>query len=519
MKSYKKLGLIVLAALALRLFCLTFVQHPGISDPNHYYNLGVRLTEGYGFTIDYIWHYKQPPAAVVHPDDYWMPLAGVLAAIPMMVFGVSVDHALILFILIGSLVPVVTYALARQFECSETSSLFAAAAAAVVPEFVLNSVRTDTTIVNVLLVCTSIYLMTRGLKRGGIWNFLGSGIAGGLAYLTRNDSSLLLPVFALTLLVYHFWGNIRQSVLRLGAYVAVTIGVAFLVALPWLLRNQQVLGAIAPPGSSSMFFYVNVKEDFAYNRQFTLQTMLASQTIPELIAKRLFELLASFKLAYTTLDMFLPVAVFGGLILLIAARDRQRLLTLTPALIWIVAIFITYPILIPMKSQAGSFKKAYLTIIPLLLPLAAYALDRVITQNRVRIGVMLLAVLFTGANAVELVRADARATNSYLDLMRGVVKVAQALPDTNGDGHIILMAQDPFMLDFLGMSSVLLPDEDRATILQVAQRYGVDYVLMPADRDSLDPIYNGEETDPHFVHAADVPKTTYKFYRFNFDAG
>lgn len=518
MRSLRHIFLIFLLALVFRSVCLVFIQHPGIADPNHYYNLGVRLVEGQGFTIDYIWEYNQPPASIVHPDDHWMPLAGLIAAIPMQLFGIGVHNALIPFILIGSLVSVLSYAIARQFGCSEMSSLFAAAAAAVLPEFVLNSVRTDTTMVNVLLVCTSIYLMTRGFQQGGVWNFVGSGIAAGLSYLTRNDSSLLLPVLGLTFLVYSYRNPVRRTIVRFFTYAAVMTAVAFVVILPWLIRNVRELGTPTPPGLSSMFFYVTQAEHYAYNRQFTLQTMLASQTIPELIGKRLFEFAAAVKLTYTTLDIFLPVAVFGGFLLLIAARDRQRILTLTPVLIWLVLIFITYPILIPLKSQSGSFKKAYLTIIPLLLPLASYALDRVIADNRVRAGTMILAVVLSGANAFELVRADANFTNTYLNSMRQVAAVAESLPDTNGDGQIILMAQDPFMLRFVGLSSVMVPFEDRDTVLEVAKRYKVDYLMMPPDRPSLDPIYLGQETDPRFVRAAAVPNTTVVLYGFDFGA-
>jgi hypothetical protein len=221
---------------------------------------------------------------------------------------------------------------------------------------------------------------------------------------------------------------------------------------------------------------------------------------------------------YTTLDVFLPVAVAGGLLLLLAARDRERLLTLAPALILLGGVFVFYTVFVPLKSQGGSFKKAYITVIPLLLPLAAYALERAVTDRRLRFGVMVLAVGFTGANAVELVRADARFAGTYLDEMQKVVATAKSLPDTNGDGEIILMAQDPFMLRFLGMRSVMLPLEDRETILEVARRYGVDYLMMPPDRPSLDPLYNGEETDPRFVLAAPVGGTKVLLYGFDFEA-
>lgn len=508
MKPYRSLFLICLAALIVRVACLAFIQHPGIGDPNHYYMLGTRLVAGQGFTVDYIWQYNQPPANVTHPDDHWMPLSGVLAALGMLLFGEGVHQAILPFILIGSLLPIVAYAAARQFELSKNASLFCAAVCAFLPEFVLNSVRTDTTIPNTFLVCISIVLLVRGLKQGGWLNFVLSGVAGGLSYLTRNDGALLLPMAALTGLIYWYWGGrmVRWHFL-LGALIA-----AVLVVTPWLMRNQRELGTLSPPGLSSMFFFTEQREHYAYGRTFTLQTMLASQSIPQLIGKRVFELAAAIKLMYTTLDVLLPVAVAGGLLLLLAARDKPRILTLSPTLILLLGFLVAYPILIPLKSQSGSFKKAYLTIIPMLLPLAGYALDKVITEVRWRNGVMLLTLVFLLANAVELVRADARFTNTYLDVSRQVVKQVNVLPDTNGDGRMILMAQDQFMLSFLGVPSVMIPFEDRDTVLQVAARYHVDYLLMPPDRPSLDPIYDGSETDPRFKLAASVPGTTYQLY-------
>ncbi|MCC6803206.1 MAG: hypothetical protein IT319_10000, partial [Anaerolineae bacterium] len=96
--SLHRLLLICLAALAFRVpLLLIFVHYPGIADPTHYYNMGVRLVEGHGFTIDYIWQYSLPPASIVHPEEHWMPLTAILAAAPMALFGESARIALIPF--------------------------------------------------------------------------------------------------------------------------------------------------------------------------------------------------------------------------------------------------------------------------------------------------------------------------------------------------------------------------------------------------------------------------------------
>src|SRR6185503_12532754 len=186
----RKLLLICLGALIFRLVLLQFVSYPGIADPTHYYNMGVRLVEGHGFTIDYIWQYSLPPQSIVHPEEHWMPFAAILAAAPMALFGESVRVALLPFILIASLLPALSYWAARQLDLSESSALFAAAALAVLPEYALYSMRTDTVIPCALFECLSILLLIRGLRRGGWLPFVASGVAAGLAYLTRNDGVL-----------------------------------------------------------------------------------------------------------------------------------------------------------------------------------------------------------------------------------------------------------------------------------------------------------------------------------------
>jgi hypothetical protein len=207
------------------------------------------------------------------------------------------------------------------------------------------------------------------------------------------------------------------------------------------------------------------------------------------------------------------VLVAGGLLLLIAARDKEKLLTLSPALILLLGGFVAYTVFIPYKAQAGSFKKFYLSILPLLLPLAAYALERVVPDRRLQLGAMVLLMGLLVANAIYLVRNDARFAGDYLASVERMASVARTLPDTNDDGEIILMTQDPYIVRYVGIRSVMFPAEDRETIIEVARRYGVDYLLMPAARPALDPLYNGEETDPRFATAADVPGTEFIFYR------
>ena len=514
--SLHKLLLICLGALILRLILLQFVQFPGIADPNHYYNLALRLLEGHGFTIDYIWQYTVPPQSIAHPEEHWMPFTAVLAAIPMLLFGTDVRVALLPFILIASLLPILSYWGARQLDLSESAALFSAAALAVLPEFMLYSLRTDTVIPCAFFTCLSLLLLTHGIRHGGTFAFIGSGVMAGLAYLTRNDGILLMPTLVVTLLVYARWRKYVPEFHWRGAILVPVV--ALIVVAPWLMRNLQTIGTLGSPETRSMFFFTNHSDHYAFGRHFTLETMLAAQTPAEIVSKRLFEMAAAVKVMIESFDVVLPVAIIGGLLLLLMRRDRPRLLAIAPALILVFGVFIAYTVFIPYKAQAGSFKKAYMSLVPLLLPLGAYALERAISDRRIRLGTMGLIVALAGVNATDMLRLDAQAASNYLRLIETMAAHTRTLPDTNGDGEIILMAEDPFIIRFAGIRSIMFPNENRDTIIDVAERYGVDYLLMPPNRPALDGLLTGEAVDPRFVFVADAPGTHYSFYAIE-DAG
>jgi hypothetical protein len=242
--------------------------------------------------------------------------------------------------------------------------------------------------------------------------------------------------------------------------------------------------------------------------------MLERQSPAEIVGKRAFEMLAATEVTITTLDVFLPVALIGGLILMLAAGDRERLLHVAPALILALGVFVAYTVFIPYKAQAGSFKKAYVSLIPLIVPLAGYAFDRAVPDRRIQIGAMALAIALMGANALEAVRQDARAADTYLAKIQAAADAARALPDANGDGAIVLMTEDPFIVRYVGLRSIMYPSEDRDTTLEVARRYGVDYLLFPPGRPALDALATGAETDARLALVAPVAGTHYSLWSY-----
>ena len=515
-----KLAVIIVAGALLRLALLSFVHNPGLHDPLHYFNLGTRLADGQGFTINYIWHYNNMHSDVTHPIDHWMPLAGAAAGIGISLFGESPVAALLIFLLAGSLLPALAFFSAKQLAMPDSAALTAAAFAACLPDLVWVSLRTDTTVLNTIALCFSALMFNRGLRDGHRLSIVLCGVAAGLAYLTRNDSILVLPVFIAVAALRLFWSSPRAT-WREAASLMLTLLASFLLTVaPWLVRNLRELSMLGPAETSHMFFMVEHHDHYAYGLPISLESMLQRQSIADLLAKRIFELLAAFKQIVLSFTLPLFFLVLGGVGLLLGGRDRQRLFSALPALLWLLGILLIYPLLLPLKSQAGSFEKALLSILPLLLPFAGLSLERFLREPRLRLGVAAALLLWCAVSSYSLVRVETANADLYYDSIEILIDALEDLPDLTGDDRLRLMAQDPYVFSYFGYESVMMPFASRADTLDLARRYEIDYLMMPPGRPPLDALYLSQETDERFVLVAHLPEAgakPFELYRFVHD--
>lgn len=540
---------IVLAALLLRGgLAVGIVQHPGIADPGHYYHMGVNLADGRGFIIDYIWQYNRPPDTITHPEDHWMPLAALIAALPLALTGLPVSAAqaadpaavraaLTGFVLLGAILPALVYACAREMGLSRTAGLLAAGMAAVLPEFVLNSVRTDTTLPAAVLVTAAITGALRGGRTGRLrWDAAAGGLAG-IAYLTRTDGVLVLAALIAAGVLSGIVtrrsapGTARATALRGAVRYGVMIAACTITVAPWLARNIALFGEAGSPETADMFFFTDHLDHYAYGRAFTLETLLAAQSSGQIIGKRVFELAAGAQMMLSTADAAV-VPLIGGLALLIGGalrgawvqHNRVVLRAVLPALLLALGVTLAYALLIPYKAQAGSLKKGWLMALPALLPLAGYALETAIHDRRIRTGAAALICAVLAANAVQLVRVDQRAAIMYRDQIAALAADLRTLPDINGDGERVIMTQDPYIFSHFGVRSVMFPHEPAALVHEIARRYGVDYLLFPPARPALDPLYAAQNAalaagtaaitgDRLFGYVRGVAGTSYQWWR------
>ena len=485
---------ILLLGFGVRLLAAGFAPHPGISDPNHYYNLASNLANGRGFVIDYIWQYHMPPDSVTHPIDYWMPLPAVWPAIGLYLAPDNLFVALIPSTVIGTLVVALAYGIASIVKATEAERLLTMAGVVFLPQYVLNSARTDTTISYILFIGLACLCFYRGLRYHPRWLLL-TGIFAGLGQLSRQDSIIMAPAMVLSLFFYWYWGDSKKLPWRWLWLIPVGwIG----VMLPWFWRNYSLYGVLLPGGASRTLFMTSFIDQFTYGRTLDLQHYL-DWGLPNILKNIGFQALANVKTMYTLLDVLLPVSALAGFIGLLRKRKRERLLLMVLPMMMLLGLFSFYSFVTPFHTMGGSFFKSYQFIIPFFAMVGAWGLYTYLPSGwPVRlVGILMMG--FTLLNAFDAVRLDFVAAARFDQSIIELKPVLDAAGDVNGDGEIIVMTQDPYMLNYHGYRALMIPSDPRNLILEAAYRYHVDYILLPAARPSLDDLFNQAERDPRLL--------------------
>lgn len=206
----------------------------------HYYDFGARrIAEGLGYSDDLV----VSGVKVWHPwCHYPVGYSGFLA-LAYRLFGDSPHVANLANVLVGSLLAVFTYLLARE-ALPIARAAIAGAIVALHPGLVLYGALVMSEPLAALLVLVSFWLAARGARAGRPWlAMLASGLVLGLGVLVRPQALLCAPLLALafpvegTGLVAHVRARILPAVLACAA--------TFAPVLPWTARNCRVMDACA----------------------------------------------------------------------------------------------------------------------------------------------------------------------------------------------------------------------------------------------------------------------------------
>jgi hypothetical protein len=474
--------LLAVLGLAVATLVAAFQPAPGYMDADYYYAGSLQLTNGHGFTEPYLWNYLDDPAGLPHPSNaYWMPLASLLAAAGAVLFGPgSWFAARIGFLAVAAAIPPLTAALAWSFTprrgLALTSGLLA-----VFPAFYLPFLPVTDTF--------GLYMVFGGLfflivnRQSSIVNFLLLGVLAGLMHLSRADGLLwLLVVFIAVILVR----DSRKPFLSI-LYSLLSVFVGYLLVMgPWFSRNVSTFGAPLAPGGSKMLWLTSYDQLFSYPASRLTITSWWQSGIAAILKVRLWALGINLERAFAEQgEIFLfPLILIGAWRF---RRDRRVQLAGLAWLLTLAAMTIAFP----FAGARGGFFHSSATLQPVWWALAPLGLERVIEWGKqkrnwnvaqagkvfrsalVGLAIILTAVIVWGrVMGGKGGQAWGQENAAYSQINEYLVSQGVAAED------VVMVANPPGFYLASGNPAIAIPDGDVDTLLTVARRYNVLYLIL-----------------------------------------
>src|SRR5688500_12504316 len=246
---------LVLFATAFLVRAAVGAAFPGPAYPDSYYYVHVaeQLAAGHGFTAQYIWNFVDVggqlpviPTLPIPSNAHWMPLAAVIQVPFLLLMGNGSVAASLPFWIIGALAAPLTWWIGRDFGFERGAALAAGIMAAVPGGLTPFLSQPDNFGLFMTLGALSLWLCARGI-RGDRRAFVLGGLVVGVAMLARNDGVLLGIPFALATFAALLRGPARGRALVAGVACAALFAI---VVAPWLLRQIDVFGTIAPSAAN-----------------------------------------------------------------------------------------------------------------------------------------------------------------------------------------------------------------------------------------------------------------------------
>ncbi len=205
----------------------------------HYYDFGARrIAQGFGYSDDVIIAGK----SAWHPwCHYPVGYSGFLGFF-YRIFGSGPMVAPIVNAVTGALLALVMHRLAR-YALSQNRARFAGLFVALNPGLIIYAALLMTEPLAAFGLVSSAWLLARDVRDKPVRGALLAGLALGLTTLVRPQSLLCAP--ALGLITLAASAPLRTRLRRSTLTVAIALSTAFVVVLPWTLRNCRVMDGCA----------------------------------------------------------------------------------------------------------------------------------------------------------------------------------------------------------------------------------------------------------------------------------
>lgn len=488
--------IVLAAALGVRLGYARLATFPGHADPAFYFTVARNLATGRGVEIDYIWHFRTMPPAITHPgNDYWPPLTPLVMSGSMIVLGPSMLAALLPGILTGLALSPVVWLWSKACSSSGAAALGAACLVLLEPNLLTASLNSDSVAPFAFFVSVALYAMTKGLDDARF--FLLAAVSAALGHLTRLDGFLLMPTLLGVILTS---AHSRRA--RLG-YLALAPLLYLAVLAPWLLHNRATVGAFLPPASQALAFVTEYEDLFASTKEASLRTFL-DQGLSVIAWRKVDAALRNITLLWFLGGVLWVLGAAGIVLRGIRPGRRAELRPYAPSLAFL-AVLVVFHTLMPFSFGMSN---SALALLPFLVLASGDALHRALRSATLALLVMGLLGAHYCARALVMAGTFVTVNNRVGEQLAPLKTI---LEQDRGRAHgedTVVMTRIPWEVNLsTGYRAVQIPNDDLETILAIARRYRVNYVLLPAPRAALAGIYEGTRRDERFEFVAAIPYT------------
>jgi hypothetical protein len=254
-----------------------------------------------------------------------------------------------------------------------------------------------------------------------------------------------------------------------------------LVMAPWFWRNWVATGTPLPAGGSQTIWLADYDELFSYGRELSARTFLA-QGVGPILAGRGWALSNNVQtvLAVWGMIFLTPLAAIGGWRL-----RRRRLVQLAGWYgLW---LFVAMTLVFAFPGVRGGLFHSGAAVLPFVYGTAVVGLDVVVDWAAARrkrwkaetakqvfgIGLAVMAITLSSFIYYQRVLRN-NAWNNADPLYPAIAAwVAEQKPEAT-----VMIGNPPAYRYHGGGLSVVIPNEDIETTLQVAARYGVDFLVL-----------------------------------------
>jgi hypothetical protein len=512
-----------LITLAFRLATALPLTYAGYMDASYAMHVAENLARGRGFVEEVLWNYLDNPTGLPHPSNlYWMPLPSILIAPFYALFGASYRVAQIPFIVLSSLLPLITFYIShkifRRDDYAWTAALFTTFSGF----YTIYWVSPDNFTPFALTASLCLWFIARGLEHTRAREFFVAGIFAGLSHLSRADGVLLLAIAPLALLGSRF--EVRGSrtthhASRITHHVSLLtftflLGYLFTM-LPWFARNTLTLGAPLPSAGTKTLWLTSYDELFRFADDLTLQRYL-DWGIGNIVGSKLRAAGINFLvIAFGALQVFLaPFALIG-------VWQARRRIELLPFLLYAPLLYLAMTLAFTFPSMRGSTLHSSAALLPFLAAVAPRGIDVAVewvarrrrTWNiaqaaRVfRFGFVALALfLAVYLYALGVFPIGGGSSDIPLWNLRDIeyVEIARWLDAHARADDVVMTADPPAFYNASHHRSIVIPTDSIEAILRAAQKYNARYLVLQFDHPKpLNEVYRERVMLPGWTRVAE----------------